>query len=82
MYLWIASKSNNWLYWEHYTLAEDVAGIVFEAVQGEGGYFPVPQNFLKELRRICNENGIPLIVDEVHSEMGRREKILWCWIQI
>lgn len=57
------------------TPAEDVAGIVVEALQGEGGYFPAPQNFLKELRRICNENGILLIVDEVHSGMGRTGKM-------
>ena len=57
------------------TPAEDVAGIVVEALQGEGGYFPAPQSFLKELRRICNENGILLIVDEVHSGMGRTGKM-------
>ncbi len=57
------------------TPAEDVAGIVVEAIQGEGGYFPSPPNFLKELRRICNENGILLIVDEVHSGMGRTGKM-------
>ncbi len=57
------------------TPAEDVAGIVVEALQGEGGYFPAPQHFLKELRRICNENGILLIVDEVHSGMGRTGKM-------
>jgi len=57
------------------TPAEDVAGIVVEPVQGEGGYFPAPQSFLKELRRICDENGILLIVDEVHGGMGRTGKL-------
>lgn len=57
------------------TPAEDVAGIVVEAIQGEGGYFPSPPSFLKELRRICNENGILLIVDEIHSGMGRTGKM-------
>lgn len=57
------------------TPAEDLAGIVVEAVQGEGGYFPAPANFLKELRRICDEHGILLIVDEVHSGMGRTGKM-------
>ena len=57
------------------TPAEDVAGIVVEALQGEGGYFPAPDHFLKELRRICDENGILLIVDEVHSGMGRTGKM-------
>jgi len=54
---------------------EDVAGIVVEVVQGEGGYFPPPQHFLKELRCICDENGILLVVDEVHSGMGRTGKM-------
>ncbi|CAF1223641.1 unnamed protein product [Didymodactylos carnosus] len=74
-----ASKATiNWIeniVFKTTTPAEDVAGIVVEAVQGEGGYIPAPKNFLKELRRICNENGILLIVDEVHSGMGRTGKM-------
>ncbi|HXG82768.1 MAG TPA: acetyl ornithine aminotransferase family protein [Pyrinomonadaceae bacterium] len=57
------------------TPPEEVAAIVVEAVQGEGGYVPAPPNFLKELRRICNENGIMLVVDEVQSGMGRTGKM-------
>jgi 4-aminobutyrate aminotransferase len=57
------------------TPAEDVAGIVVEPIQGEGGYIPSAPNFLKELRRICDENGILLIIDEVHSGMGRTGKM-------
>ena len=53
------------------TPPEEVAGIVVEAVQGEGGYVPSPQGFLAGLRRICDEHGIMLIVDEVQSGMGR-----------
>ena len=49
--------------------------IVVEAVQGEGGYVPAPKNFLKGLRRICDEHGILLIVDEVQSGMGRTGKM-------
>ena len=49
----------------------EVAGIVVEAVQGEGGYVPAPAGFLQGLRRICDEHGIMLIVDEVQSGMGR-----------
>jgi 4-aminobutyrate aminotransferase len=47
------------------TPPEEVAGIVVEMVQGEGGYVPAPKSFIKELRRICDEHGIMLIVDEV-----------------
>src|ERR1041385_51890 len=60
------------------TPAKEVAAIVVEAVQGEGGYVPAPQNFLKELRRICDENGIMLVVDEVQSGMGRTGKMFAC----
>ena len=50
---------------------EECAGIVVEVVQGEGGYVPAPKEFLEGLRRICDEHGIMLIVDEVQSGMGR-----------
>ncbi|HEX8707942.1 MAG TPA: acetyl ornithine aminotransferase family protein [Pyrinomonadaceae bacterium] len=54
---------------------EECAGIVVEAVQGEGGYVPAPKEFLHGLRRICDEHGILLIVDEVQSGMGRTGKM-------
>lgn len=57
------------------TPPEEVAGIILEVVQGEGGYVPAPTSFVKELRRICDENGIMLIVDEVQSGMGRTGKM-------
>lgn len=60
------------------TPPEEVAGIVVEAVQGEGGYVPAPKGFLKGLRRICDEHGIMLIVDEVQSGMGRTGKMFAC----
>ncbi len=57
------------------TPPEEVAGIVLEAVQGEGGYVPAPTAFVKELRRICDQHGIMLIIDEVQSGMGRTGKM-------
>src|SRR5688500_18129450 len=57
------------------TPPEEVAAIVLEVVQGEGGYVPAPKAFVKEIRRICDENGIVLIVDEVQSGMGRTGKM-------
>jgi 4-aminobutyrate aminotransferase len=57
------------------TPPEEVAGIVVEVVQGEGGYVPAPKEFLDGLRRICDEHGILLIVDEVQSGMGRTGKM-------
>lgn len=57
------------------TPPEEVAGIILEVVQGEGGYIPAPTAFVKELRRICDQHGIMLIVDEVQSGMGRTGKM-------
>jgi 4-aminobutyrate aminotransferase len=57
------------------TPPDEVAGIVIEAVQGEGGYVPAPKGFLQGIRRICDEHGIVLIVDEVQSGMGRTGKM-------
>ncbi|MBO0222692.1 aminotransferase class III-fold pyridoxal phosphate-dependent enzyme, partial [Vibrio parahaemolyticus] len=52
------------------TPPEEVAGIILEEVQGEGGYIPPPTPFVREIRRICDEHGIMMIVDEVQSGMG------------
>jgi 4-aminobutyrate aminotransferase len=57
------------------TPPDEVAAIVVEAVQGEGGYVPAPKDFLKGLRRICDQHGILLVVDEVQSGMGRTGKM-------
>jgi 4-aminobutyrate aminotransferase len=52
----------------------EVAAIVVEPIQGEGGYVPAPAEFLLELQRICRHHGILLIADEVQSGMGRTGK--------
>jgi 4-aminobutyrate aminotransferase len=57
---------------------EDCAGIVVEAVQGEGGYVVPTPDFLPELRRICDQHGIVLILDEVQAGMGRTGK-MWAF---
>jgi 4-aminobutyrate aminotransferase len=53
---------------------EDVAGILVEPIQGEGGYLVPPPGFFPALRELCDEHGILLIVDEVQSGMGRTGK--------
>ncbi len=53
---------------------EEVAGIVIEPIQGEGGYVPAPRLFLQELQGITRKHGILLIMDEVQSGMGRTGK--------
>jgi 4-aminobutyrate aminotransferase len=50
---------------------EEVAAIFVEPIQGEGGYVVAPDNFLRELRAICNRHGILLVVDEVQCGAGR-----------
>src|SRR5213592_1377422 len=46
---------------------EEVAAIFVEPIQGEGGYVVAPTVFMQELRRICDQHGIMLVVDEVQS---------------
>ena len=58
---------------------EEVAAIVVEPIQGEGGYVVAPDNFLRELRSICDKYGIMLVADEVQSGAGRTGK--WWAIQ-
>jgi diaminobutyrate-2-oxoglutarate transaminase len=47
------------------------AGIILEAVQGEGGVIPAPTQWLREIRRICDEKRIPMVLDEVQTGWGR-----------
>jgi 4-aminobutyrate aminotransferase len=53
---------------------EEVAAIFVEPVQGEGGYVVAPTIFMQELRRICDQHGIILVLDEVQSGIGRTGK--------
>ena len=52
-------------------ITEKTCAILLEPVQGEGGIFPAEQDFLEELRRICDEKDILLIFDEIQCGMGR-----------
>jgi 4-aminobutyrate aminotransferase len=55
----------------HFIQPSDIAAMIIEPVQGEGGYIFPPADFLKELRRICDTHGIFLIFDEVQTGFGR-----------
>ncbi len=57
---------------------EEVAAIVVEPVQGEGGYLIPPRNFLRRLRSLADRHGILLIFDEVQCGMGRTGKMWAC----
>ena len=50
---------------------EDIAAIVIEPVQGEGGFYAATPAFMQRLRALCDEHGIMLIADEVQSGAGR-----------
>jgi len=56
----------------------DVAAIVVEPIQGEGGYIVPPPSFLPALRSICDKYGILLVMDEVQSGIGRTGKMFAC----
>jgi 4-aminobutyrate aminotransferase len=55
--------------------ANEVAAIIVEPIQGEGGYVVPEDGFLQGLRRICDEHGILLIADEIQSGAGRTGKM-------
>jgi 4-aminobutyrate aminotransferase/(S)-3-amino-2-methylpropionate transaminase len=55
--------------------AENVAAIVMEPVQGEGGFVVAPPEFVEGVRRICDDNGIVLVIDEVQTGYGRTGKM-------
>jgi 4-aminobutyrate aminotransferase len=58
----------------HNLPADDVAGILLEPIQGEGGYIIPPAGFFPALRKLCDLHGILLIADEVQCGMGRTGK--------
>ncbi|GIN21198.1 acetylornithine transaminase [Siminovitchia fordii] len=53
---------------------DETAAIMLEVVQGEGGVLPAEKGFLKEVEKICEENGVLLIIDEVQTGIGRTGK--------
>jgi 4-aminobutyrate aminotransferase / (S)-3-amino-2-methylpropionate transaminase / 5-aminovalerate transaminase len=55
--------------------AETVAAIVIEPVQGEGGFVVAPQVFMEGVRRLCDEHGIVMVVDEVQTGFARTGKL-------
>ncbi|MGC2031225.1 MAG: acetyl ornithine aminotransferase family protein [Steroidobacteraceae bacterium] len=59
----------------HNVPASEVAGILIEPIQGEGGYLVPPDGFLQGLRELCDRHGILLIFDEVQSGIGRTGKM-------
>ncbi|HEU4486952.1 MAG TPA: acetyl ornithine aminotransferase family protein [Povalibacter sp.] len=58
--------------------AQEVAAILIEPIQGEGGYLVPPEGFLRGLRALCDRHGILLIFDEVQSGIGRTGRMFAC----
>ena len=54
---------------------DETAALVLEPVLGEGGYVPAPASFLQALRKMCDEHGVLLILDEVQTGFGRTGKL-------
>ena len=59
----------------HLISPDEIAAIVVEPIQGEGGYIVPPKAFLQGLRELASEHGIVLVCDEVQSGMGRTGKM-------
>ena len=54
--------------------ASDVAAIIIEPIQGEGGFYPASNSFLKLIREFCDAHGIVMIADEIQTGFGRTGK--------
>src|SRR5438552_11081752 len=62
----------------HNVPPSEVAAVLIEPIQGEGGYLVPPDGFLQGLRELCDRHGILLIFDEVQSGIGRTGKMFAC----
>ena len=62
----------------HKMRPDEVAAIVVEPIQGEGGYVVPPSDFLGKLKEICERHGILLVMDEIQSGFGRTGKMFAC----
>jgi len=64
-------------------ITKETAAILIEPIQGEGGLTPVPAEFLRALRRLCDERGLLLIFDEIQCGVGRTGKLFaYEWLGI
>jgi 4-aminobutyrate aminotransferase len=79
-YGWSEKQTTEWCLGElenlllSQTAPQETAAILIEPVLGEGGYVVPPKEFLQSLRKLCDQHGILLIVDEIQSGFGRTGK--------
>lgn len=59
-------------------VGEDVAAVILEPIQGEGGVILPPEGYIKQVRELCDKFGVLLIFDEVQTGMGRTGKMFCC----
>src|SRR5699024_12685892 len=59
-------------------ITENTAGFLFEPLQGEAGANIPPEGFLREAYKVCKENNVLYIADEIQAGLGRSGKILAC----
>jgi acetylornithine/N-succinyldiaminopimelate aminotransferase len=62
-------------------MGRDVAGILFEPIQGEGGVVPPPPGFIRALRAIADRHGALLLADEIQTGVGRTGRFLACQLE-
>jgi 4-aminobutyrate aminotransferase/(S)-3-amino-2-methylpropionate transaminase len=62
-------------FFKHHVDPEEVAAVILEPVQGEGGVITPPPEYLGQIRQVCDRHGILLIVDEVQTGFGRTGKM-------
>ena len=67
---WCVDFIEEWVL-EKYVPPEEVAAIVFEPIQGEGGYVPPPDGYFQRLKKLCDKHSILMVDDEVQAGMGR-----------
>ncbi|RGY97157.1 aspartate aminotransferase family protein [Clostridium sp. AM58-1XD] len=59
---------------------EKTCAVLMETIQGEGGIYPASEEFIKGVKKICDDNGILLMLDEIQCGMGRSGKMFaWQW---
>lgn len=58
-------------FFKEYVSPDEVAAIIIEPLQGEGGFIPAPVEYIKALRKVCDENGILLVADEIQTGFCR-----------
>lgn len=58
------------------TLTSETAAVILEPIQGEGGIYPPPKEYLKQVRALCDKHGTLLIIDEIQTGCGRTGSFL------